>query len=79
MPNVLNVQAPPIRFWPEGALDMNLVEAALLETGRSAIKPDIERRAGDDGGLASKGSWHALSRRRYRPEPSHHTLPFLYA
>jgi len=45
VPNVLNVPAPPIRFWPEGALDMNLVEAALIEAGRSTIKPAIERLA----------------------------------
>jgi len=44
-PHVLNVQARPIKFWPEGALDMNLVEAALIERGRSTIKPAIERLA----------------------------------
>ena len=43
--HVLNVQAPPIKFWPEDALDMNLVEAALIEAGRSTIKPAIERLA----------------------------------
>ena len=45
VPNVLNVQAPPIRFWPEGALDMRLVEAALIEAGRSTINPATERLA----------------------------------
>lgn len=44
-PHVLNVQARPIKLWPEATLDMNLVEAALIETGRSTIKPAIDRLA----------------------------------
>lgn len=44
-PHVFNVQAPPIKLWPEAALDMNLLEAALIERGRSTIKPAIERLA----------------------------------
>ncbi|MDP1587589.1 MAG: universal stress protein [Prosthecobacter sp.] len=44
-PHVLNVQARPIKLWPEATLDMHLVEAALIEKGRTTIKPAIERLA----------------------------------
>lgn len=44
-PTVLNVQARPVRLWPEGALDPSVVEAALLDAGRSAIEPAIGRLA----------------------------------
>ena len=43
--HVFNVQARPIKLWPEAALDMHLVEAALIESGRGTIKPAIERLA----------------------------------
>jgi nucleotide-binding universal stress UspA family protein len=44
-PHVLNVQRPPVAFWPEPALDINLVQAALIEAGRSTIEPAIEHLA----------------------------------
>jgi nucleotide-binding universal stress UspA family protein len=44
-PTVLNVQARPIRFWPEGALDTQALEAALIDAGRSTLKPALERLA----------------------------------
>jgi len=45
-PFVLNVQSRPVRFWPEGALDTGALEAALMDAGRSALKPAVERLAG---------------------------------
>lgn len=42
---MLNVQARPIRFWPEGALDMNAIEAVLIDAGRATIEPALERLA----------------------------------
>ena len=44
VPWVLNVQSRPLTFWP-GALDVVAVEAALMDAGRSAIKPAVERLA----------------------------------
>lgn len=44
-PLVLNVQSRPVSFFPESALDVGAVEAALVDAGRSAIKPAVERLA----------------------------------
>ncbi len=42
-PHLLNVQAQPVRLWPAGGLDMNLVEAALITTGHDIMAPAIAR------------------------------------
>lgn len=44
-PLVLNVQTRPVSFWPERAFDVGAVEAALVDAGRAAIKPAVERLA----------------------------------
>lgn len=44
-PLVLNVQSRPLSFWPEGGLDVGAVEAALVDAGRTVIKPAVERLA----------------------------------
>jgi nucleotide-binding universal stress UspA family protein len=44
-PRVLNVQTRPLSFWPDAALDVRAVEAALLDAGRDALKPAVERLA----------------------------------
>ncbi len=44
-PRVLNVQNRPVSLWPEAALDARAVEAALIDAGRTAMKPAVERLA----------------------------------
>lgn len=40
---VLNVQARPVAFWPEGALDVGAVDASLIELGRKHVSAACER------------------------------------
>jgi nucleotide-binding universal stress UspA family protein len=53
-PLVLNVQSRPVSFWPEGGLDVGAVEAALIDAGRSALKPALERLAA--AGIAAQAA-----------------------
>jgi nucleotide-binding universal stress UspA family protein len=50
---VLNVQARPVVFWPEGALDVGVVEASLIEQGRKHVGVACERLAA--AGLQAQG------------------------
>lgn len=43
--SLLNVQSLPASVWPEGALDMALVEKALLEAGHAQLQPAAEKLA----------------------------------
>jgi nucleotide-binding universal stress UspA family protein len=45
---VVNVQARPVSFWPEGALDVRAVEASLEQAGRDLLRPALERLAASD-------------------------------
>jgi nucleotide-binding universal stress UspA family protein len=50
---VLNVQARPVVFWPEGALDIGAVDASLIELGRKHAGAACERLAA--AGLQTQG------------------------
>lgn len=43
--SLLNVQSLPITVWPEGTLEMRLVENALLEAGHAQLQPALKRLA----------------------------------
>lgn len=53
-PTVLNVQSRPVSLWPGASLDPGALEAALLDAGRSVLKPAISRLAA--AGIAAQAA-----------------------
>ncbi len=49
---MLNVQIRPVRLWPGAALAPEIIEAALIDAGRSTLKPAVSRLAA--AGLAAQ-------------------------
>jgi nucleotide-binding universal stress UspA family protein len=49
---MLNVQIRPVRLWPGAALAPELIEEALIDAGRSTLKPAVSRLAA--AGLAAQ-------------------------
>jgi len=53
-PTVLNVQSRPVTLWPGASIDPGALEAALIDAGRSVLKPAVSRLAA--AGIAAQAA-----------------------
>jgi len=53
-PTVLNVQSRPVSLWPGASIDPGALEAALIDAGRSVLKPAVSRLAA--AGIAAQAA-----------------------